>query len=71
MYHRWHANSDALIKPYGLHDKCLSCGVHRYDPGAGDRALRSNAVAAGPCPQKPWRELPEETIATLIEEYQS
>lgn len=69
--HRWHSNENAVIKPFGLHDKCVVCGVRRYDYGLDEHALRSNAVAAIPCPGKPWREMSEDEIESAVAEYQS
>jgi hypothetical protein len=57
--HRWRANEDADIAPNTLRDRCLDCGVLRYDAlefsrAVGDarreRAAASNDRAASPCP---------------------
>jgi hypothetical protein len=58
-YHRWAANEDATgaIKAHSMKDRCLTCGVSRYSPLSGVIGVKSNSVAAGPCPEKPWREL--------------
>ena len=61
-WHRWAANEDMGVLPMGLRDRCLVCGVRRYDrlvewSGAPEsrrqRAEESNARAAGPCPGAP------------------
>jgi hypothetical protein len=64
--HDWSANHDADIRPFGTHDRCLSCYVLRYSPMSGMPDLRSNAVAAGPCPQQLWRDLPESEIQKQV-----
>jgi hypothetical protein len=57
-YHRWRANEEQ-VRPFGLLDRCLACGVLRYDSlvessaiseGRRRRGEESNAKAAGPCP---------------------
>ena len=55
--HDWAANSDWDVRAFSMKDKCLSCKVTRYNPMSGARAVTSNSIAAGPCPQHDWREL--------------
>lgn len=69
--HRWSANEDARIRPFGVQDRCLSCGVPRHDPMSGARALMRNAIAAGACPNKPLRELTEAEIDEAVDRYTS
>lgn len=68
-YHRWAANEDWDVKAFSLKDKCLSCGVARYNPGPHSTSDTSNGVAAGPCPQKPWRELSVEQLLMARDAY--
>lgn len=60
--HRWAANEDADLLPFGLRDRCLVCRVRRYDrlvelsslpEERRKRAEATNAAAAGPCPGPP------------------
>lgn len=67
--HRWSAKADARIRPFSLRDRCLSCGVPRDDPMPGERALMRNAIAVGPCPNKPLRELTEAEIDEAVARY--
>lgn len=57
-YHRWRANEEQ-VHPFGLLDRCLACGVLRYDQlvesagvseGRRQRGRDNNERAAGPCP---------------------
>lgn len=58
-YHRWRANEEYRVQPFGILDRCLACGVARWDnladstavsEGRRKRGAESNAKAAGPCP---------------------
>lgn len=60
-YHRWAANEDVDVRAFSLKDRCLVCCVTRSNPMPGISAVWSNAVAAGPCPQRDWRALDPKT----------
>lgn len=70
-FHEWTANSDPDVRPFGLRDRCTVCGVLRQSHLAGERRERSDAVANGPCPQRPWRELDDEALAPYLEAWRS
>lgn len=59
-YHRWAANEDMDVRAFSMKDRCLSCGVTRQSHLTGTHGVMSDAVAAGGCPQRPWREMSDE-----------
>jgi hypothetical protein len=67
--HDWSANSDWDITAFSMKDRCLSCKVARYNPMSGARAVTSNSVAAGPCPERDWRGLIADELRPYVIAY--
>lgn len=65
-YHEWRANLDWDVKAFSMKDRCTICNVARYDPMSGERAERSNAVAAGPCPKHNHRDLTDAELTPYL-----